>query len=202
MVLGVSATSREKMEQNVKRVMTVIRKQSCTAEVATYMQLDGLTTELPIGRRRIPMRRTLTTAGAAIIVPFTTQELFVPGGNWYGVNAQSSNALVADRTSTTNGNGFILGTSGSGKSVFGKMEIANVFLSRPDDDIIVIDPEREYEPVISAFNGSTIRVDTGSPDRVNPMDIELEAAGEPSDPVPFAFRCLHCDRLHVWLDVS
>jgi hypothetical protein len=111
MVIGVSGQTREDLDQNVKRALTVIRKQSCVAEVASFMQHDALTTELPIGVRRVPMRRTLTTASAAIIVPFTTQELFVPGGNWYGVNAQSSNAVVADRTKTTNGNGFILGTS-------------------------------------------------------------------------------------------
>lgn len=183
MVVGISAATREELDQNVKRAFMVIRKQSCVAETAAFMQVDAFTTELPIGLRRIPMRRTLTTASAAIIVPFTTQELFVPGGNWYGVNAQSSNAVVADRTKTTNGNGFILGTSGSGKSVFGKMEIVNVFLSRPDDDIIVIDPEREYEPVISALGGSTIRVDTGGADRVNAMDIELAASADADDPI-------------------
>lgn len=183
MVIGVSGQTHDELDQNVSRAMTVIRKQSCVAERAAFMQHDALTTELPIGVRRIPMRRTMTTAAAAIIVPFTSQELFVPGGNWYGVNAQSSNALVADRTKTANGNGFILGTSGSGKSVFGKMEIANVFLSRPDDDIIVIDPEREYEPVLAAFGGETIRVDSSSTDRVNPMDIELNTGIESEDPI-------------------
>lgn len=182
MVIGVSGHTRQDLDHNVKRALTVVRKQSCIAERSTFMQHDALTTELPIGVRRIPMRRTLTTASAAIIVPFTTQELFVPGGSWYGVNAQSGNAVVADRTKTKNGNGFILGTSGSGKSVFGKMEITDVLLSRPDADVIVIDPEREYEPVISAFGGSTIRVDAGSPDRVNPMDIELASAGV-DDPI-------------------
>lgn len=183
MVIGVSAQSAEKLQQQVKRVMTVIRKQSCNAEVASFMQLDGLTTELPIGRRLIPMRRTMTTASAAIIVPFTTQELFAPGGNWYGVNAHSSNALVADRTSTINGNGFVLGTSGSGKSQFGKAEITNVFLSRPDDDIIIIDPEHEYEPLVQAFGGEVIRIHAGSDQRVNPMDIELKVQTGDSDPI-------------------
>lgn len=183
MVIGISAPSALKLEQNLKRAMTVIRKQSCNAELATYMQLDALTTELPIGRRLVPMRRTLTTASSAIIVPFTTQELFVPGGNWYGVNAQSSNALVADRTSTVNGNGFILGTSGSGKSQTGKMEIANVFLSRPDDDIIIIDPEHEYEPLVQAFGGEVIRIHAGSEQRINPLDIELNVKTGDDDPV-------------------
>lgn len=183
MVIGISAQSAEKLQQNVKRAMTVIRKQSCNAERATYMQLDGLTTELPVGRRMIPMRRTLTTSSAAIIVPFTTQELFVPGGIWYGVNAQSSNALVADRTKTVNGNGFILGTSGSGKSQFCKAEIMNVFLSRPDDDIIIIDPEHEYEPLVQALRGEVIRIHAGSTHRVNPLDIELSVATGDGDPI-------------------
>lgn len=183
MVIGISAPSREKLEQNVERALTVVRKLSCTAERATYMQLDALTTELPVGRRLIPMRRTMTTAGVAIIVPFTTQELFVPGGNWYGINAQSSNALVADRTKGVNGNAFILGTSGSGKSQTGKMEIANVFLSRPDDDIIIIDPEHEYEPVVQAFGGEVIRIHAGSHHRINPLDIDLEVSKGDEDPI-------------------
>lgn len=182
MVIGVSATTKEGLEQNVKRAATAIRKQSVSAEVLKYMQTDGLTTELPIGRRAIPMRRTLTTSSAAIIVPFTTQELFVPGGHWYGVNASSSNAIVADRTQTMNGNGFIMGTSGSGKGVFGKQEIANTFLSRPNDDIIIIDPEREYEPEVNAFGGETIRLHAGSEQRVNAMEIDLDAAAD-EDPI-------------------
>ncbi|WP_316295799.1 VirB4-like conjugal transfer ATPase, CD1110 family [Clavibacter michiganensis] len=175
MVIGISGHSRDALDQNVKRAMGVLRKHSVTAEVASYMQLDALTTELPIGVRPIPMRRTLTTAAAAIIVPFTTQELFQPGGVWYGTNAQSSNAIVADRTTNNNGNGFVLGTSGSGKSESAKHEIAQVLLDRPNDDVIIIDPDREYEPVVKAFNGTTIRIDSSSQDRVNPLDVDLDA---------------------------
>lgn len=182
MVIGVSASTREALEQNVKRAQSVIRRASITVELLKFMQLDGITTELPIGRRVIPMRRALTTSSAAIIVPFTTQELFVPGGIWYGVNAQSSNAIVADRTKTMNGNGFFTGTSGSGKGVFAKSEITSVFLTRPDDDIIIIDPEREYEPIVQAYGGETIRLHAGSHQRVNALDIDLDVA-EDEDPI-------------------
>lgn len=192
LVIGVTADSEQELDQNLKRVQTTLRKVSIQAEHLRYMQLDGLTTELPVGRRMIPMRRTLTTASAAIIVPFTTQELYVPGGTWYGVNAKSSNALVADRTKTTNGNGFILGTSGSGKGVFGKSEIANVFLDR-DDDILIVDPEREYEPLVTAFGGATVRLHPGSADRINPLDIDLTVSDD-TDPirtkVPFVLSLL------------
>lgn len=183
MVIGVSGTTADELEQNVKRVQTVARKQSVVVEPASYMQLDAFTTELPVGLRPVPMRRTLTTASAAIIVPFTTQELFVPGGNWYGLNAQSSNAVVADRTQTMNGNGFILGTTGSGKSQTAKMEIANVLMDRPDDDVIIIDPEREYPPLMNAFGGTIVQIHAGSAQRLNPMDIDLTVQSSEDDPI-------------------
>lgn len=182
LVIGVSATSPEALEQKISQAKTVIRKMSVTAEPLKYMQLDGITTELPLGRRAIPMRRALTTSSAAIIVPFTTQELFRPGGNWYGINTQSSNPVVADRTATANGHGFFLGFTGSGKGMFGKAEITNVFLSRPDDDIIIIDPEREYEPLVQELDGQTVRLHPGSEQRFNALDIDLDAPGD-EDPV-------------------
>jgi hypothetical protein len=183
MVIGVSAETPEILDQNVKRAMTVLRKQSVTAEPLNYMQPEGLTTALPVGRRAIPHRRSLTSGAAAILVPFTTQELFQPGGHWYGVNSDSANAVVADRTRNINGNGFILGTSGSGKSVTAKSEIVNTFLSRPGDDIIIIDPEREYEPLVLALGGQVIRIHAGSNTTVNPLDIELDVSGEDGDPI-------------------
>lgn len=183
MVIAVSARTPELLEQHVKQVRTVIRKLSITAEELKYMQLDGFTTTLPVGRRQIPMRRTLTTSSAAIILPFTTQELFVPHGAWYGVNANSSNAVVGDRRRTKNGNGFVLGTSGSGKGVFAKMEMLNIFLSNPNDDIIILDPEREYEPVVTALGGTVVRIHAGSQHRVNPFDIDLDMPPDDEDPI-------------------
>lgn len=181
LLIGISAASADELTQAVKRAQTVIRKQSCIAEVCSYMQQDALTTTLPLGLRPIPMRRTLTTGSAAIIVPFTTQECFHPGGNLYGLNGQSGNAVVVDRTRGINANGFILGSSGSGKGVAAKNEIMNVLTSRPDDDVIIIDPEHEYEPLVHAFSGSIVRVDATSSARLNPLEIDLEddLAGDP-----------------------
>lgn len=182
MVVGISSASPEELDQNIKRAKRALRKQSVTAEELRYMQYEGLTTELPIGRRAIPMRRAMTSASAAILVPFTTQELFVPGGHWYGINADSSNPVVADRTKTPNGNGFILGTSGSGKGVFAKAEITGTVIDRPHDEIIIIDPEHEYEPLVTALGGEVIRIHAGSDHQVNPLDIELDGDTE-DDPI-------------------
>lgn len=182
MVIGISAPSQEELEQNIGRAKRALRKQSVTAEELRYMQYEGITTQLPLGRRAVPMRRAMTSASAAILVPFTTQELFMPGGHWYGINSDSSNPVVADRTKTPNGNGFILGTSGSGKGVFAKSEITGTVIDRPNDEIIIIDPEHEYEPLANALGGAIVRIHAGSEDRVNPFDIEFEGNTE-DDPI-------------------
>ena len=181
LLVGVSAPTEEELRQNTQRAMAVIRRHSCVAEPTSYMQRAALTTELPLGIRAVPMRRTLTTASAAIIVPFTTQEIFQPGGSYYGQNTLSGNPVVIDRTKNMNANSFVLGASGSGKGVACKHDIMNVLTSRPNDDVIIIDPEHEYEPLVTALGGQIIRVDATSPNRVNPLDIDLEASGTATD---------------------
>lgn len=181
LLVGVSADTEEELRQNTARAMGVIRRHSCVAEPTSYMQRAAFTSELPLGIRAVPMRRTLTTASAAIIVPFTTQEIFQPGGSLYGQNTLSGNPVVIDRTKNMNANSFVLGASGSGKGVACKHDIMNVLTSRPNDDVIIIDPEHEYEPLVTALGGQVIRVDATSPNRVNPLDIDLEASGTGAD---------------------
>ncbi len=180
-VIGVSADSEEQLDIACKSVKAKVNAQSCKAESLKFMQLEGLTAELPLGSNPLPMTRTLTTNSAAILIPFTTQEVFEPGGLFYGSNARSGNPIVADRRSHMNSNGFILGTSGGGKSFTVKQEIAGLYLNR-DDEVIIIDPEREYLPLAQTFGGQIVRISAGSDSRINPLDIVMEETGD-GDPV-------------------
>ena len=180
-VIGVSAESAERLDLACKTVKAKVNAQSCKAESLKFMQLEGLVAELPLGNNPLPMTRTLTTNSAAILIPFTTQEVFEPRGLFYGSNARSGNPIVADRRAHMNSNGFILGTSGGSKSFTVKQEIAGMFLNR-DDEIIIIDPEREYLPLAQAFGGQIVRISAGSESRLNPLDVVLEETGD-GDPV-------------------
>lgn len=180
-VIGVSAASQEELEVACRNVKAKVNAQSCTAESLKFMQMEGLTAELPLGNNPLPMKRTLTTNSAAILIPFTTQEVFEPHGLFYGSNARSGNPILADRRSHMNSNGFVLGTSGGGKSFTVKQEIAGMFLNR-DDEVIIIDPEREYLPLAQAFGGQIVQISAGSTTRINPLDIVLEETGD-GDPV-------------------
>jgi type IV secretory pathway VirB4 component len=127
------------------------------------------------------MERGLTTSSTAIFIPFTTQELFQKGEGalYYGVNAVSNNLIMADRKRLKNPNGLILGTPGSGKSFSAKREIANAFLTT-DDDVIICDPESEYSPLVSRFNGQVVKISPTSSHYINPMDINMNYSEEDS----------------------
>ena len=114
---------------------------------------DGLNTVLPYGIRKINALRTLTTESLAVFMPFRVQEINHVNGIFYGENVISKNMIIADRRELLNGNSFILGVSGSGKSFTAKNEIVSIALRDPNADIIIIDPEREYPKLVESLGG-------------------------------------------------
>ena len=132
----------------------------------------------PIGCNDTGIERVLTTKSTAILVPFCTQELFMPApAIYYGLNALSNNMIMADRKRLRTPNGVILGTPGYGKSFSAKREILSCFLMTRDD-IIICDPEGEYFPLVQTLKGQVIRLATDSKDYLNPMDIQLSHKGD------------------------
>ena len=126
------------------------------------MQEAGLNATLPLGINQIPLDRTMSTASTAIFIPFTISDLIQENGKYYGVNAISKNILSLDRKLLKAPNGFVLGTPGSGKSFSVKREIVNVLLRDADDEVIIIDPEREYSVIGQNFNGEIIKISSDS----------------------------------------
>ena len=122
-----------------------------------------------------------TTEALAVLMPFKAQEIWDRGGVYYGQNAISKNLIVADRRQLLNGNAFILGVSGSGKSFSAKKEMVSLALST-QDDIIVIDPESEYRPLIEGLGGQVINISATSPNHINAMDME-QGYGDGENPV-------------------
>lgn len=181
-VVGVAGRTRDELNEAVEQVRAVGRKQSCGFETLKWMQEDGLNAVLPLGGCRLPVFRTLTTATVAVMVPFTTQELLQPGGRFYGANAISKNLVVGSRTATMNGNAFILGTTGSGKSQFGKGEAFQTYLGT-DDDIIIVDPEKEYVALGEVTGATRIEISAGSTACINPLHMDRDANAEDGSPV-------------------
>ncbi len=170
--------SRRALENITQRVSGIIQQANCNLRCLQYLQEQGLMASAPIGCNDTGIERVLTTKSTAILVPFCTQELFMPApAIYYGLNALSNNMIMADRKRLRTPNGVILGTPGSGKSFSAKREILSCFLMTADD-IIVCDPEGEYFPLVQALHGQVVRLATNSKDYLNPMDIQLSHKGD------------------------
>ena len=169
-----------KLDEQTEIIKSTARKYLCQIGTLNYQQEEGLTSTLPLGINSLYVDRCLTTEAAAVFIPFTSQELLQPGGMYYGLNAISKNLIIFNRKTLKNQNGFILGTPGSGKSFAAKREMINSILS-VGDDVIIIDPEREYKDLVNNFNGQVINISSNSKDYLNPMDMSLnyDDDGEP-----------------------
>ena len=176
------ADSKEELEQETESLLSTTRKHLCQMATLKWQQLDGLNTVMPHGIRKINALRTLTTESLAVFMPFRVQEVNHENGIYYGENVISKNMIVADRKELLNGNSFIMGVSGSGKSFTAKNEIVSIALRDPNADIIIVDPEREYPKLVEALGGEDIHISATSENHINAMDMNADY-GDGANPV-------------------
>lgn len=177
-----TAEDKEQLDNDTDSVKQIARKHLCQLGVLKFQQLQALNTVLPFGQRKINVLRTLTTESLATFMPFKVQEIRHENGIFYGQNTISKNMIIADRKQLLNGNSFILGVSGSGKSFTGKQEISSIMLKDKNADIIIIDPEKEYAPLVRSMGGEVIKISATSENHINAMDMNSEY-GDGANPV-------------------
>lgn len=179
-----TSDSKEQLDNDTEALKSISGSHHCQLGVMKFQQLDGLTTVLPYGKRKIDVFRTLKTESLAIFAPFKVQEIYHKGGIYYGQNVISQNMIIADRKLLLNGNSFILGVSGGGKSFMGKSEIVALILNDPNADVIIIDPEREYSALVKALFGEVIQISAVSENHINAMDLNAHY-GDEINPIAF-----------------
>ncbi len=171
------ADTLDELNNDTETLLSIGRKHLCNFAILKYQQEDGFNTVLPYGLMKIKAIRTLTTESTAVLIPYKTQEIIDKEGLYYGINAISHNLLMCNRKLLLNGNGFVLGVSGSGKSFASKLEIALAAIFSKDD-IIIIDPEREYSPLVKNLGGEVIRLSAASNNYINAMAINKDVEDE------------------------
>lgn len=182
MVIVHFADSKEELDADTRTIKSIGRRLVLNVLPLEWQQERGLATALPLCHNQLFAKRSLTTESAAIFMPFVNQELNEKNGMYYGNNAVSHNLIRFDRRNLKNGNGFIFGTPGSGKSMAAKQEMLTVLLSS-DDDVIVIDPEGEYYPMAEMLGGEVVRIAAGADVHINPFDIDLIHYDSADDPL-------------------
>lgn len=166
------ADTKEELDSMTETVETIGKRNSVTIEEHYLKQRESLNTALPIGVRQVETMRTMLTQSLAVLMPFNVQELNDKKGCYYGINQVSKNINIGNRKKLINGNGFVFGVPGSGKSFFCKMEMGSVFLSG-NDEIIVIDPMNEYFDIAQTYGGTVVNMSTYTDNYVNPLDMDV-----------------------------
>lgn len=166
------ADDEDTLQQRALKIIATARQNSIEIDVLDCQQREGMNSALPLGNNHIGIGRYLTTAQVSMMIPFATQELSDAHGGYYGQNKLSSNLIMLDRKhSLAAPMGFAFGTPGSGKSFAIKREITNTFLSNPDDEFLIIDPNSEYIPLVEALGGAVVQLSPSSEDHINLFDI-------------------------------
>ena len=177
-----TANSKKELDEDTESILMVCRKHLCQLGILKFQQLDGLSTAIPFGVCNINAKRTLITESLAVLNPFKVQEVNHENGIYYGQNIISKNMIIADRRQLLNGNSFILGVSGSGKSFTAKNEIVSVMLRDNNADVIIIDPEDEYSRLVKALKGEVINISSTSDNHINAMDMNKDY-GDGANPI-------------------
>lgn len=164
------APSMEKLDEYTDTVITECRRASVGVSSLYMEQEEGFVSSLPLTCNILRYPRTLKSSSVAIFAPFSNLEINEADGINYTMNAVSKNLLIYNRENKPNFNGFILGSSGSGKSFTAKTEIVFVFLKK-DADILILDPEQEYVFVTMQLGGQVIPIHPGGEYHINPLDI-------------------------------
>lgn len=171
--LMVNGRTLDELEDNVKILSSKARKYTCQLQRFDWQQEEAFKLTLPMGYspKHLSVERALTTESTSIFIPFSSQELFQSGGFYYGLNQISRNLILCNRTAMKTPSGFILGSSGSGKSFATKREILNVMLNDDKTGVLVIDPENEYGDFARAFGGTVIKISADTSNYISPMDM-------------------------------
>ena len=179
-----TADTKEELENDTNTLKGIAGKHMCQLGILRYQQLDGLNTVMPYGFKKVEITRTLTTESLSVFMPMKVQEIQDAHGIYYGKNAISKNMILIDRHELQNGNSFILGVSGSGKSFTAKQEITQIALKDKNADIIIIDPEAEYKALIQQLGGEVIKISSNSNNHINALDINKDY-GDDKDPTKY-----------------
>lgn len=195
----VFAESEKELEMRTDAVLDAAVGETVIVDTAEERQREALNTVLPVGICQPYRMRSMLSGAMTVFLPFTSQELMLQGGESYGINQLSHNLVIGNKRCLKNGNAWIFGTPGSGKSMSEKIENIQIFLRHPNDDFVFIDPNNEYYPLVETFDGTYVDVRPGSGTYLNGfefppgMDVKEVVAAKTAWMITIHIRCRQDD---------
>jgi len=151
------------------KIETMLGQRMVFSKVASSQQEQGMNSTMPQCTDQLQIRRNMNTGAISTSFPFTSADLTQEKGILYGVNMHNNGLVIFDRFSLENANLVVFAKSGAGKSFAVKLEALRSMMV--GSEIIIIDPENEYQRLCDAVGGSYIRLSLNSDVRINPFDL-------------------------------
>lgn len=178
--MTIYGTSREDVDKAESEIRSILESRLVYVRPALFQQEQGFRSVLPIAKDELNVHTKLNSSPLSSIFPFISFDLTSDKGILYGINRHNSSLILFDRFSLENYNSVTFAKSGSGKSYTTKLEILRSLMF--DTEVIVIDPEREYEYLAETVGGRYFNISLSSEHHINPFDLapprEDEAAAD------------------------
>lgn len=175
--ISVAAGQKEELNNVSKLVESTLGSISIGAKQTTLQMEDGFTSTLPLGKDALGLNHNMDTTSLATTFPFTSSELTANEGVMYGINQHNGSLIIFDRFTLENANSVVFAKSGAGKSYFVKLEALRSLMF--NSQVIVIDPEHEYQALAESVGGQYINFSSDSPVKINPFDLsQVRESGE------------------------
>ena len=163
------ADSMDELNFVRNKIETMLGQQLLFSKVASAQQEQGLNATVPQMKDDLQIRRNMNTGAISTSFPFTSADLTQENGVLYGVNMHNNGLVIFDRFTLENANMVVFAKSGAGKSFTVKLEALRTMMM--GTDVVIIDPENEYQKLSDAVGGSYIRLSLNSDTRINPFDL-------------------------------
>jgi type IV secretory pathway VirB4 component len=167
--ISISAESEKELNTTTAQVQSMLASLLIISKTSSLSMEEAFKTTLPYCKDKLLLTRNMDTTSLSTTFPFTSSELSDNQGVLYGINAHNESLVIFDRYSLENANMLILATSGAGKSFAVKLEILRSLMF--DCQVIILDPENEYEMVTKSVGGNYLSFSTSSANKINPFQI-------------------------------
>ncbi len=169
--ITIYAESDDKLNKIGRDIETILWGRNVLQKQSFLRAEQGFITTGPFCRDELGVYRNMSTGWVSTTFPFSSSTLSHDDGILYGINTHNNSLILFDRFKSENANMCVFAKSGSGKSFAVKLEILRTLMM--GTDVIVIDPENEYQALINQVWGSYLDVSLNSNQRINPFDLPL-----------------------------
>ena len=172
-IFGDTSADLDKIESEIK---SILESKLVYLKPALFQQESGYKSVLPIGDDQLMVHSKLNSSPLSSLFPFVSFDLTSDKGILYGINRHNSSLVLFDRFLLENYNSVTFAKAGAGKSYSTKLEILRTLMF--DTEVIVIDPEKEYEYMAEATGGKYFNISLNSEHHINPFDLPIPREDE------------------------